>query len=76
MVSGESPHREMLERHGEGIHHIRFSVEDVDPPLAKLIGLGFQPIWSHELPQFRARWVYLEAPADTGGALIELLGPR
>jgi methylmalonyl-CoA/ethylmalonyl-CoA epimerase len=78
VVSGESPHREMLEKHGEGVHHIRFRVDDIDPPLEQLKQLGFEVIWSHEIPQVAAKWAYLEAPPDQGGALIELysLGAR
>ena len=72
VVSGESPHSEMLAQHGEGIHHIRFKVDDLAEPLAKLQALGFETIWSHEIPQVGARWAYLEGPAQHGGALVEL----
>jgi catechol 2,3-dioxygenase-like lactoylglutathione lyase family enzyme len=72
VVSGESPHREMLEKNGEGVHHIRFKLDDIAPPLSKLLELGFVVIWSHEIPQFGARWAYLEGPAEHGGALVEL----
>lgn len=72
VVSGESPHREILEKHGEGVHHVRFKVDALDPPLARLEELGFEVIWSHSLPVFKARWAYLEAPPERGGALVEL----
>lgn len=72
VVSGESPHRERLEQHGEGVHHIRFRVDDIDPPLARLKELGFEVIWAHEIPQVSAKWAYLEGPSDHGGALVEL----
>jgi methylmalonyl-CoA/ethylmalonyl-CoA epimerase len=72
VVSGESPHSEMLAKHGEGIHHIRFKLDDIAPPLAKLQELGFAEIWSHAIPQVGARWAYLEGPKEHGGALIEL----
>ena len=62
VISGESPHSEVLEKHGEGIHHIRFKLDDIDPPLAKLRRLGFEVIWSHAIPQVGARWAYLEGP--------------
>jgi methylmalonyl-CoA/ethylmalonyl-CoA epimerase len=73
VVSGESPHREMLERHGEGIHHIRFRVQDLDAPIEKLEALGFEVIWFHHLKPTPIRWAYLEPPAERGGPLIELL---
>jgi 4-hydroxyphenylpyruvate dioxygenase-like putative hemolysin len=72
VVSGESPHREMIEKNGEGVHHIRFKLDDIAPPLSKLLELGFEVIWSHEIPQVGARWAYLEGPAEHGGALVEL----
>ena len=73
VVSGESPHREILEKHGEGVHHIRFRVDDLEAPLAKLRDLGFSIIWQHEIPEVPARWAYLEGPEKSGGALVELL---
>ncbi len=72
VVSGESPHSEWLAQHGEGVHHIRFKVDDLAVPLAKLQALGFETIWSHEIPQVGARWAYLEGPVQHGGALVEL----
>ena len=72
VVSGESPHSEMLEQHGEGVHHVRFKLDDIGPPLAKLCELGFEVVWAHEIPQFGARWAYLEGPREHGGALVEL----
>lgn len=72
-VSGESPHFELLERYGEGVHHVRFRVDDLDPPRKRLEALGFEVIWAHEMPAIHTRWAYLEAPAGQGGALVELL---
>ena len=72
-VSGESPHFELLEKYGEGVHHVRFRVDDLDPPREKLEALGFRVIWAHEMPAIHTRWAYLEAPAGQGGALVELL---
>ncbi len=71
--SGEGPHREVLETRGEGIHHIRFRVDSIEAPLERLRGLGFHPIWEHEMPEIGVAWAYLEGPSDQGSALIELL---
>ncbi len=73
VVSGESPHQEILEKYGEGVHHIRFRVDDLDEPMERLKALGFEVIWFHHLEPTPIRWAYLEAPADHGGALIDLL---
>jgi methylmalonyl-CoA/ethylmalonyl-CoA epimerase len=72
VVSGESPHSEMLAKHGEGIHHIRFKLDDIGPSQSKLLELGFSVVWSHTIPQVGARWAYLEGPKEHGGALVEL----
>ncbi len=72
-VSGEGPHREMLDKHGEGVHHVRFRVIDLDQPVKRLEALGFRSVWSHEMPEVGARWAYLEAPEGSGGALVELV---
>lgn len=72
-VSGESPHFELLEKHGEGVHHVRFRVDDLADARARLERIGFQVIWAHAMPEVHARWAYLEGPEAGGGALIELL---
>ena len=69
-VSGESPHREFLEKGREGMHHLQFRVEDCDAWVARLERLGYTRIWYK-------RWspdtvfAYLERPGDP--TLIELL---
>lgn len=72
VLAGEGPHREMLDKYGEGVHHVRFKLDDISQPLAELGKLGFEVIWSHQLPEYGARWAYLEGPAEQGGALVEL----
>ncbi|MFC1956651.1 VOC family protein [Chloroflexota bacterium] len=43
-VSGESVHREFLEKHGEGISHLGFFVDDLDKEVAKLVAKGFKVV--------------------------------
>jgi len=74
-VTAGSPHMEALEQRGEGVHHIRFNLDDLGPALASLQELGFEIIWSHEMPTTSSRFAYLEGPDDRGGALIELYEP-
>jgi hypothetical protein len=69
VVSGESPHKEFLDRHGEGQHHVRCTVPDLDAVLARAAHHGFEVIWSHALPAAGIRWVYLERD----GTVLELL---
>ncbi len=68
-ISGEGPHREFLDEHGEGPHHVRCMVPDLDPVVARAARRGFETIWSHEMAGGRIRFVYLERD----GTVLELL---
>lgn len=69
-VSGHSPHREFIEKGREGMHHIRFRVEDADAWIARLEALGYAAIW---YKRFSAdtTFAYLERSGDP--TLIEIL---
>ena len=69
VVSGDSPHKEFLERHGEGQHHVRCIVSELDPVVARAAEHGFESIWSHEMPGTKLRWAYLERE----GTVLELV---
>lgn len=68
----DSPVARFLERRGPGIHHICFSVDDLDGTLAKCRDAGLRLI--DERPRIGAegkRIAFLH-PSSTGGILIEL----
>jgi len=69
-TSGESPHREFIERGREGMHHLRFRVEDADAWVEKLEKFGYVPIW-YKRWSADTTFAYLERPDDP--TLIELL---
>jgi len=69
VVSGDSPHRQFLEEHGEGQHHVRCVVPDLDPVVERAARRGFETIWSHELSGGAIRFAYLERE----GTVIEVL---
>ncbi|HLS79929.1 MAG TPA: VOC family protein [Steroidobacter sp.] len=69
-VSGHSPHREFIERGREGMHHLRFQVDDTDEWVAKVRCAGFEPIW-YKRYQPDLVFAYLERPGDP--LLIELI---
>ena len=71
-VSGDSPHKEALDAGAEGVHHVRFKVEDLATHRARLEEQGFAVVWSHAFPDADIEWAYLEGPAEQGGLLIEL----
>jgi methylmalonyl-CoA/ethylmalonyl-CoA epimerase len=73
VLEGNGPHREFLDTRGEGVHHIRFQVEDIAEPRRQLEGLGFEVFWEHGIPEMNIAWAYFEAPKDQGGAVVELL---
>lgn len=69
-VSGESPHREAIEAGREGMHHIRFRVEDVDAWIPKLEALGYRTAW-YKRWSADTTFAYLERADDP--TWIELL---
>ena len=69
-VSGDSPHREFIERGREGMHHLQFRVDDCDAWIAKLAPLGYARIW-YKRWSADTIFAYLERPGDP--TLIEFL---
>lgn len=72
VLSGETPHSEHLKAHGEGLHHVRFRVQEIDAKLAELEAAGYRSVFYKRFGPAVA-FAYLEAPAEIGGSLIELL---
>ena len=67
---GESPHREFIEQGREGMHHIRYRVEDTDAWIEKLAPHGYKPIWYKQFSPDTV-FAYLEREGDP--LLIEFL---
>lgn len=72
VVEGETPHTEFLKKNGEGLHHLRFRVEDLDAILATWAEQGIEPIWSQSYPEFGVSFAYVDTTA-IGGVMIELI---
>ena len=62
-----------LERHGEGIHHMAFTVDDVDMKARELEALGI-PIITGPREGFTGRIAFTD-PSKTHGALLEFVTP-
>ena len=62
-VSGETPHKEFLEAGHEGMHHLRFIVEDLDAKLEDVKAAGYTPIWTKRFGEGLAA-AYLERDGD------------
>ena len=67
---GESPHGEFIQAGNEGMHHLRFRVEDCDGWIEKVKAIGYEPIWYKQFSP-EITFAYLERPGDP--LLIELL---
>lgn len=68
--SGDSPHREFIEQGREGMHHLRYRVDDADAWIGKLSPLGWTPIWYKRFSS-EITFAYLEREGDP--LLVELL---
>ena len=68
----DSPIAKFIEKKGEGMHHIAFSVEDIHSEVQRLKGEGFVII--NEKPKRGAdnKWVVFLHPKSAHGVLIEL----
>ncbi len=67
---GESPHREFIEQGREGMHHIRYRVDDTDAWIERLAEVGYRPIWYKQFSP-EIVFAYLEREGDP--LLIEFL---
>jgi methylmalonyl-CoA/ethylmalonyl-CoA epimerase len=67
---GDSPHREFIESGREGLHHLRYHVNDTDAWIEKLAAVGYAPIWYKKLTD-EIVFSYLEREGDP--LIIEFL---
>lgn len=72
-LTPESPVGRFMTRHGEGLHHVAFSVPSIDDALAHLRASGARLV--DETPRVGGRGARIAFvhPADLGGTLIELV---
>ena len=74
MRSGEGPALDHIGRHGQGLHHVRFMVEDMAAKAAALEARGFQRILEGTTPR-GSGFMYFECPDLLGHTVIELVQP-
>jgi methylmalonyl-CoA/ethylmalonyl-CoA epimerase len=70
VLEGETPHSDFLKSSGEGMHHLRFRVDDCDAMTAALAKEGVEPLWSQKFPGIAA-FAYMKTD-KTGGLMVEL----
>lgn len=68
----DSPIAKFIDKKGEGIHHIAFSVDDINAEVQRLKSEGF--LFISEEPKEGAdnKWVVFLHPKSTNGVLVEL----
>ncbi len=69
-TGGDSPHREFIEAGREGMHHIRFRVDNCQQRMRDAESIGFTPIW-HKKIMDGLEFAYMEREGDP--LLIEFL---
>ncbi len=70
VLEGETIHTEFLREKGEGLHHLRFKVDDLDAKLAGLAKEGIDVIFRKNLNG--VDFAYLNTDRF-GGIMIELI---
>ena len=68
-VRGGCPHKEFLDSGREGMHHLRFRVDELEPRVAEAEALGYENIWGTRYGEGLAV-AYLERVGDP--VIIEL----
>lgn len=70
VLEGETPHSEYLQEKGEGIHHLRFSVDGLDEMLANLAKAGIEPVWYN---RYEGGGMAYLGEDQLGGSMFELV---
>lgn len=71
-LAGDSLLTEFLERHGEGLQHIRFNVPELEPVLAYLGRQGVEPLMTGSGLRPGTTWAHLDT-AEQAGFTIEIM---
>lgn len=74
VLEGDWPTVDHVDRHGPGLHHLRFVVDDLDATSSRMQAAGFGEVLRGVSPR-GSRFAYLEAPAVLGPTMVELLQP-
>lgn len=75
-TADDSPVARFLARRGEGLHHVAYTVADIDERLRELGEAGVRRIDETARPGAHAMKIAFLHPESTGGVLTELCEPR
>ena len=62
-ISGGTPHKEFLDAGHEGMHHLRFVVDNLEAKVAEVEAAGYRQIWYKRFAEGLAA-SYLERDGD------------
>ena len=71
----DTPVGRYMERHGPGLHHVAYAVEDIDAELERLKATGLRLIDQRARTGIRDSRVAFLHPRTLGGVLTELVEP-
>ncbi len=71
-LNEQSPIAKFIEKRGEGIHHIAFSVKNIESEIERLISEGFQALGDVPKDGADNKRVFFFHPKSTQGVLVEL----
>jgi methylmalonyl-CoA/ethylmalonyl-CoA epimerase len=74
-ADAESPVAKYIAKHGEGLHHIAYAVDDLDARLVELKAKGVRLIDERPRPGAHHMQIAFLHPASSGGVLTELCEP-
>jgi methylmalonyl-CoA epimerase len=74
-LSPDTPVGRFLARHGPGLHHVAYAVEDIDATLEALRARGVRLIDETPRTGIRGSRVAFVHPAASGGVLTEIVQP-
>lgn len=75
-LNADSTVARYLSKHGEGLHHIAFSVADAQAHLERMRTAGFQPLTEKPIPGTDGKCIFFLHPRDTCGILVEFCQPN
>jgi methylmalonyl-CoA/ethylmalonyl-CoA epimerase len=74
-LSADTPVGRFLAKHGPGLHHVAYQVQDIDATLEKLRQAGLQLIDQEPRTGIRGSRVAFMHPRATAGVLTEIVQP-
>ena len=74
VMEGDWPTVDHIDRHGPGLHHLRFVVDDLGAKSAQMQAAGFSEVLRGVSPR-GSQFAYLQAPEVLGPTMVELLQP-